>query len=322
VAPENRGKYTCQVQCAQALYVDHLFGMRGDRKYLSNYMTPQERAQWFQHNTYWALTSSDRYVWLYSEKMNWWLNQNLPPGLEEAVVAARQKVAAGQDLGFDLTDLIKQAQQRQATALQDRLQRRTAVIPRLGQGVPLPRIDGALDDDAWQQVPALADFLPLFDCPRPQAQTVARLIYDSKALYAAMRCAEPNMASLRVIGQQRDSDVWIGDCAELFLGLAPPPEPYYHLIINPSNVRWDGRGRGEAADVSWNPDYQSATARTADHWTVELAIPWSALGLAAPPASFLANLGRERGPANELSTWSQCVLSFLEPDNFGTWQLQ
>ena len=26
-------------------------------------MTPEERAQWFEHNTYWALYTSDRYVW-------------------------------------------------------------------------------------------------------------------------------------------------------------------------------------------------------------------------------------------------------------------
>jgi hypothetical protein len=110
VPAELRAKYQRQVQVGQALYVDHDFALRqpNAEQYLSYRMTPQERAQWFEHNTYWALYTTDQYVWLYSERMNWWKDQT-PPGLEAAVVSARQKIAAGQPLGFGIEAIIARA---------------------------------------------------------------------------------------------------------------------------------------------------------------------------------------------------------------------
>ncbi len=120
VPPELREKYQQQVQAGQALYVDHNFGLRqpDPEKYLSHWMTPDERAKWFEHNVYWALYTADEYVWLYSERMNWWTNQT-PPGLEEAVARARQKIAGHEPLGYDIGDLLNQARERQAQGAAD-----------------------------------------------------------------------------------------------------------------------------------------------------------------------------------------------------------
>jgi hypothetical protein len=107
VPPELREKYERQVQAGQALYVDHDFALRQPNtgKYLSYKMTPAEQAQWFEHNTYWALYTTDEYVWCYSERMNWWTN-NVPAGLEAAIISARQKITEGKPLGFDIDALI------------------------------------------------------------------------------------------------------------------------------------------------------------------------------------------------------------------------
>jgi len=51
-------------------------------------------------------TDTDEYVWCYSERMNWWKDQT-PPGLEAAIVNARQKIAEGKPLGFDIEPLIE-----------------------------------------------------------------------------------------------------------------------------------------------------------------------------------------------------------------------
>jgi hypothetical protein len=114
VPPELREKYERQVRVGQALYVDQNFALRqpNTEKYLSFRMTPEERAQWFEHNTYWALYTTDEYVWCYSERMNWWKN-NVPPGLESAIESARQKIAEGKPLGFDIDPLIEAARKRE-----------------------------------------------------------------------------------------------------------------------------------------------------------------------------------------------------------------
>lgn len=108
-----REKYTLQVQAGNALYVDQNFALRqpNPQQYLSYRMTPEERARWFEHNTYWALYTTDEYVWCYSERMNWWKNET-PPGLEEAIVSARQKIREGRPLGYDIEPLIAEVSKR------------------------------------------------------------------------------------------------------------------------------------------------------------------------------------------------------------------
>lgn len=108
-----RDKYDRQVRAGMALYVDHNFGLRqpNPERYLSYKMTQEERARWFEHNTYWALYVTDELVWCYSERMNWWKNQ-VPQGLEEAIISARQKIADGKPLGFEIEPLIETVKKR------------------------------------------------------------------------------------------------------------------------------------------------------------------------------------------------------------------
>lgn len=75
-------------------------------------MTSADRAKWFEHNAYYALRTSDRYAWLYTEDMNWWKNDKLPEGFQEALLRAKTKVNAGQPLGFEIDLIIQNAQKK------------------------------------------------------------------------------------------------------------------------------------------------------------------------------------------------------------------
>ena len=105
--------YRTQVQAGQALYIDQYFGLRQGRKTYGHYMEPGDQAKWFEHNVYWALHTADEYVWCYSERMNWWTNENVPEGCEEAIRSARAKLDEGRALGIDLEPIIEGAHQRQ-----------------------------------------------------------------------------------------------------------------------------------------------------------------------------------------------------------------
>ena len=111
VPPELRAKHAVQFQPGMALYMDHLLALRQPpEKYLSTYLTPQERLRWWEHNVYYALATSDEYVWCYSERMNWW-QDNVPDGAEAAIRSARKKIADGQPLGFDIADFIAEGKE-------------------------------------------------------------------------------------------------------------------------------------------------------------------------------------------------------------------
>jgi hypothetical protein len=325
VAPENRAKYLAQMQAAQALYVDYVF------KYWPNptpatYLSAEERAKWWEHNVYYALQTSDRYVWLYSEKMNWWTDTNLPPLMEAATAGAREKIARRQPLGFDIGEAMARAREREAVVLREKLgEQKQASISRAA--VP-PAIDGKLDDAAWQGPGALDAFLPYAhqSDDSVKAKTLAWVTYDDTNLYLAVRCEEPNVNALKLVGSERDHDVWLGDSVDVFLAPSEAPLPFFHLILNADGVRWDARHRDVTdLDTGWNPDYQAGTDKGTGFWGLEMALPWSALGI-APKAStrVLANLCRARhaGGISEHSTWSRCVGGFVEPERFGCWTLR
>jgi hypothetical protein len=117
-----RSKYNAQVQAGMALYIDQPLGRRTTPT-TGHYLSPQQQLKFFEHNVYYALTTSDEYVWCYSERMNWWLppekagkDRILPPGVEEALVSARQKYEAGKPLGYDIADIIKAGHQKRREA--------------------------------------------------------------------------------------------------------------------------------------------------------------------------------------------------------------
>ncbi|MGC9319660.1 MAG: sugar-binding protein [Armatimonadota bacterium] len=319
IAPENWAKYRQHVLCAQALYVDHLFGLR-TRTVEGNYLSPEQRAQWFQHNVYWALRSSDRYVWLYSERMSWWEDRDIPPGLPEAVREARRKLDEGEPMTIDADTIWQEARERMQAEIQEKLIHRTARIRPLGE--PAPTIDGHRDDAAWQMATELEPFIGTFSTDEElQATTIAHVGYDDEALYVAVRCMEPTPEKMERIGSKRDDNIWLGDSVDLFLQ-QEEGAPYYHIIINPDGVRWDAMHADGDTDTSWNPEYQSATLLGDGFWNVEIALPWAAMQWAAPePGETLrANICRQRRPASELSSWSQVVSGFVEPGSFGVFE--
>ena len=109
VPDDLKAKFDEHHRAGNALYPDHLYGLRPERKYISNYMTPQQQNQWFEQNVYYALKNSDEYVWLYGQHMNWWTGKGLPDGITQAVLSAKAKLEKGQPLGFDTTAIFQQA---------------------------------------------------------------------------------------------------------------------------------------------------------------------------------------------------------------------
>jgi hypothetical protein len=77
-------------------------------------LTPEQRALWFEHNVYYALKSSDEYIWLYTEDANWWTGENIPEGFAEALESARSKVDKVEPLGFEVEEMLEKAREEAA----------------------------------------------------------------------------------------------------------------------------------------------------------------------------------------------------------------
>lgn len=125
VPDDLRRKYNAQTQAGVALYIDQVFGLRSNVKTLAHFLAPAEQLRFFEHNAWYALDSTDEYVWCYGEKMDWWGSKvgrdatgapAIPAGLEQALVSARGKIAKGKPLGFEIKDVIDDAKKKKSAA--------------------------------------------------------------------------------------------------------------------------------------------------------------------------------------------------------------
>jgi hypothetical protein len=119
VAPELRQKYDTQLLVGHAISVDYPAGHWSRLRQFPDYLrmqgqelTPEQRAQWFEHNVYYSLATADEYAWLYGPRVNWSTGERVPPGFREALVSARRKFEAGEPLGFDVKEMLEKVQQR------------------------------------------------------------------------------------------------------------------------------------------------------------------------------------------------------------------
>jgi len=81
-------KYKSPVKAGFGIWMDHYRKACDLADFSKNYFTPGE----FETAVRSALETSDRYVWIYSERPKWWTNEKLPRAYVEAVERARTVV--------------------------------------------------------------------------------------------------------------------------------------------------------------------------------------------------------------------------------------
>ena len=154
-----------------------------------------------------------------------------------------------------------------------------------------PAIDGTLDDAAWRAAPWTESFIDIRGegWPAPTWETRARIVWDEVHLYIAARLVEPHLWATLA---ERDAILYREHDFEVFIDPDGDALDYYELEINALGTEFDlflprPYNRKGKADVGWD----MAGLRTAvaldgtlndpsdedGGWTVEIAIPWSAL---------------------------------------------
>ena len=145
------------------------------------------------------------------------------------------------------------------------------------------------------------------------------LTHDKTNLYVAFKCHEPEPEKIarRITG--RDGTVFLDDCVELFLDPGQTQSDYFHIAVNSIGTVYDS---GNRQGPVWNGEFQVAAKILADSWIVEMAIPYSTLGVACPTAGqrWNINAARERkGPPAENSAWAYLPFGgFNQPVRFET----
>ena len=154
-----------------------------------------------------------------------------------------------------------------------------------------PMIDGSLDDPAWRAASWTEPFIDIRgeEWPEPAWSTRAKIIWDDDHLYIAAELEEPHLWATLA---DRDAILYREHDFEVFIDPDGDALNYYELEINAlgtefdlflprpynrqgkANVGWDMVGLRTAVALDGTLNDPSDEDRG---WTVEIAMPWSAL---------------------------------------------
>jgi len=181
-----------------------------------------------------------------------------------------------------------------------------------------PVIDGDLSDPVWQGAGRAGGFI-IADSGEPASEpTLVYALSDLDHLYLAFRCSEPNPGSLRAQAARDNSAVWGDDCIEFNFDPAGGMSQICQLKLNSIGTKeflLRDYGRLDASAI------RAAARVGAREYAIEVALPFSALGIArAPQVGMIwrVNFERLRTVANdEGDTWMPFGNDWANPDLYG-----
>lgn len=184
------------------------------------------------------------------------------------------------------------------------------------------RIDGVLDEPAWDLAPAFSDFVqfqPERGAPASVGTTV-RVLYDGAAVYFGFECADPETDKIAARITKRDADLQEDDSVAVYLDTYADRRACYYFVTNLLGTQADGRitDNGLTSDSTWDGVWRSAARRTKTGWTAEIAIELASLKY-RPGRARTWGLGLVRSFPRRLedSTWQGLVDSPKRVSQFG-----
>ncbi|HVX52394.1 MAG TPA: DUF5916 domain-containing protein [Chitinophagaceae bacterium] len=187
-----------------------------------------------------------------------------------------------------------------------------------------PKLDGKLDDAAWQAVPAASDFIinsPDFGKPSA-CKSIVKVVYTDDAIYVGAYMYD-NPVNIRRQLTQRDNEKFQdADNFGVAFDTYSDKQNAFQFIVTSANVQSDVRVSATynpvddglsttnsftapGFDYTWDAVWDSRTAIVADGWIAELKIPFSALRFAKKDVQdWGVNFSRFIRRVNEQSYWN------------------
>jgi hypothetical protein len=155
-----------------------------------------------------------------------------------------------------------------------------------------PKIDGKLDDPAWQAVPWTDDFVDIEGDkkPKPRFKTRVKMLWDDDYFYIGAELEDPHVWATHT---KHDSRIFDDNDFEVFIDPDGDNHNYMEYEINAMGTDWDlfldkpYKDRGKP-DNGWEiPGLKKAVcvhgtlndpSDIDKGWTATLAFPWKVLG--------------------------------------------
>lgn len=141
-----------------------------------------------------------------------------------------------------------------------------------------PKIDGVLDDEAWQTVEPATDFIQRAPKPgQPSKQkSEVKIVYDDVAIYIGATLYDTNADSVLRELSERDNEA-NADLFGLIIDTYNDDINGFGFFITAAGVQIDARYSAEGQDFNWNAVWQSQVRIADNGWVAEFKIPYSAI---------------------------------------------
>jgi hypothetical protein len=198
-------------------------------------------------------------------------------------------------------------------------QRTTLTITKCNKA---PVIDGKINPDEWKDTAGITNFIDAFSVSSSNPNTVVYVTADDTNLYIAAKCIEPDPKGPRGFIRKHDDRAFEDDCIQVYI--APEDmqqvkqaavmfggyegsynnwytniQKYYEFTVN-----CKGSITESMNDVrDWNTLWTSKVGREKGAWTVEIAVPFSSIGIHSFPDNALWGLSIFRTRQAKQSGW-------------------
>ncbi len=179
-----------------------------------------------------------------------------------------------------------------------------------------PRIDGHLDDAAWEGIQPVTGFIQVGpDDGSPETEhTEVRVAYDRDNLYFAFACFDREAALIRAQNLERGGRNDRDDHVYIALDTYRDGQNAYLFEMNALGTQDDATITDEALTVdsfSWDAVYRSESVIDERGWFMEVAIPFRQLRFPeGDELSFGLMLSRMVNRKNERGMWPRIGLEF------------
>lgn len=189
----------------------------------------------------------------------------------------------------------------------------------------VPKIDGVLDDAAWQDVPVATGFIENNPTrgrvETPERGTEVKMLYDDDAVYIAARmyAKRDSVAHELMTRDQIGTSDFFGAFFDPFLDRINGNG----FFVTASGTQFDAKySQVGGEDPNWNAVWESNVNIDDKGWTLEMRIPYSALRFSSKDIqTWGINFIRKRAYENSQTFWN-----FVDPkvnglmNQCGTWE--
>jgi hypothetical protein len=169
-----------------------------------------------------------------------------------------------------------------------------------------PRLDGRLDDPAWEAAPRFGGFLQRDpDEGRPASEpTEFRVLYTDDALYVGVRATDSRAAEIAALLTRRDEQS-PSDEITLYIDSHHDRLTGYAFSVNAAGVKRDAfLYNDNARDDRWDAVWDARVSVDGEGWTAEFRIPLSQIRFGrAERHTFGFNVSRRLNRLNETQFW-------------------